>query len=306
MQLERQEDRIRVLAPAKLNLYLEVGPRRPDGFHDIDSIFQAVTLYDELDLETTQDGRVTLQEQGIVEEEKNLVFQAAALFRHEFLDARDPRGVRISLRKRIPQGAGLGGGSSDAAATLVGVNELWGVGVPRESLVPIAARLGSDVPFFLFGGTARCRGRGEIVEPYGESFDRGDAFHYVLVYPRLQVPTKTAYQSLDAARGSSFTLTPSSALDSMPLNELRVRLSAGELFFNRFEEVVFPAFAELKELRDRLGEESFVNVLMSGSGSTIYGLCRSREEAEEIAARLRSRLEADVFAVSSETGESGD
>jgi len=211
----------------------------------------------------------------------------------------------MRVRKRIPEGAGLGGGSSDAAATLVALARLWNLPVTAVDLVPVAAELGSDVPFFLVGGTARCRGRGERVESWAEAFDAAGPFHYVLVYPKVKVSTKIAYDSLDAARGPAFTLTPPSPLDSMRPVEVQVRLRGGQLFYNRFEEIVYRIFPEVGRVCLALSEEPFVKVLMSGSGSTIYGLCRSAPEAEATAQRLRRRLDADILTASSERCHEG-
>ena len=288
---------LHVLAPAKLNLYLEVGGRRPDGFHEIDSIFHEVTLYDRLEIEATSDGEIRLEEKGIAEAEQNLVHRAARKLKESGL-VRDPRkGARIRLEKTIPQGAGLGGGSSDAAATLRALARLWDIPHDTRALHGIAAELGSDVPFFLTGGTCRCRGRGEEVTSWNDAFSHEDPLHFVLVYPRFPVPTKLAYEALARSREGEFALTPSSTLDSMPPTVARTRFGSGQLFFNRFQGVVYPAFPELKGIHARLSEEPFLKVLMSGSGSTIYGVCRDGGVASGLARKLEATLAADVYAV---------
>lgn len=299
MRLERTKRGLRALAPAKVNLYLEVGPRRPDGYHEIDSVFQAVTLYDELEFELADDGSLALEERGIQVGEANIVLRAARTFRDAFCP-KGGLGVRIRLSKRIPQGAGLGGGSSDAAATLVALSRLWGVRIGSEQLARLAAELGSDVPFFLVGGTARCRGRGEIVESWADLPGAQECFSYVLVYPRKTISTKDMYAALDAAREEGRALTASYLLDSMQREEFLRRWRRGEVALNRFEDVVYPLFPELRELRDRLRREPFASVLLSGSGSTVYGLSSSLDEANRIAARLRDSIDADVFVASSE------
>lgn len=297
MLWEESGSTIRVRAPAKLNLYLEVGARRPDGFHEIDSVLHEVTLYDEIEIEATLDGAIRLEEEGIAEAEKNLVYRAARKLKESGL-ARDGSraGARIRLRKGIPEGAGLGGGSSDAAATLAALARLWSIDLPDE-LSRLAAELGSDVPFFLTGGTCRCRGRGEEITSWNEAFSDASPLHFVLVYPRIKVATKMAYDALAASRGGDFALTPSSPLDSMPATVARTRFGSGQLFFNRFESVVYPAFPELKVVHARLSEEPFLKVLMSGSGSTVYGVSRDAGAAEGLARKLRVDLAADVYAV---------
>jgi 4-diphosphocytidyl-2-C-methyl-D-erythritol kinase len=287
---------LRVLAPAKLNLYLEVGPRRPDGFHDIDSVFQAVTLYDEIEVLATQDGSISLVEEGIGEGEKNLVLRAARRLRESGLlpASRSSRaGARIRLRKRIPQGAGLGGGSSDAAATLLALARLWEIDA-GEDLPRLAAELGSDVPFFLVGGTCRCRGRGEIVTSWNDALPPDEPFHYVIAFPRVQVPTARAFAALDALRGPSFTLTAPSPLDSMPPAIVLSQFRSGTLYYNRFESVVYDVFPEVKAVRDTMSQEPFVKVLLSGSGSAVYGVSHSREASKRLLDGLEGRIEADL------------
>jgi 4-diphosphocytidyl-2-C-methyl-D-erythritol kinase len=177
---------------------------------------------------------------------------------------------------------------------------LWGIPAEGDKLQTLALSLGSDVPFFLVGGTARCRGRGEQVESWAPWFDAHDPFHYVLVYPRLSVSTKLAYDALDAVRGPNFTLTAPSPLDSMHPESVRIQLACGKVFYNRFESVVYKVFPELQSLQDLLAGEPLLKVLLSGSGSTVYGVCRSAEEAEKIAIKLRGQLPAEVFTARSE------
>ena len=242
-----------------------------------------------------------LEEDGISERENNIVLRAATLLREFKSPGSDPLpGARIRLKKRIPEGAGLGGGSSDAAATLVALSSLWGLGLGRADLHDAALRLGSDVPFFLVGGTARCQGRGERVSSWRDAFDPAHPFHYVLVYPRIKVSTKVAYEKLDASRGPNFALTAASPLDSIPAPTVRIGLCRGELFYNSFETVLYSTVPELGCLYSSLCDEPFLKVLMSGSGSTIFGVCRSAEEARELGEKLNARLEADVFTVDSE------
>lgn len=301
MRFELLENGLRVLAPAKLNLHLEVGPGRADGFHPIDSVFQTVTLFDELDFEVDPGGAIELEERGIACAEENLVSRAARRLQEWGRDqGADPAGARIRLRKRIPQGAGLGGGSSDAAATLVALSRLWTLTPTAAELLSLAGELGSDVPFFLFGGTCRCRGRGEQVLPLDGVFTPGKSLFYVLVYPRVIVPTSFVYKELDNSGAPGNGLTPSAALDSIPTTALGDELRQGKLFFNRLESVVFSAFPELQHLRERMAREPFLATQLSGSGSTIFGVCGSALDAERIAGRLCASVEADIYSVRNE------
>ncbi len=155
-------------AYAKINLTLEVLGRREDGYHDIVSILQTIDLHDTLTLEPAQDMALEC-DQSELEGPDNLVLKAAALLREA---TGCHQGARLKLQKGIPLAAGLGGGSSDAAAALLGLSRLWGLGLSAEKLMPLAAKLGSDVPFFLYGGTAMAQGRGEIVRPLPPAGDR--------------------------------------------------------------------------------------------------------------------------------------
>ena len=188
------EPPISVAAPAKINLSLEILRRRDDGYHDVATVLQTVDLADELAFTPASEIVVEGDTEGIPQEE-NLVYRAACLFQDHLGET---RGARIGLHKRIPLAAGLGGGSTDAAATLVGLCRLWERDLRRGELAALAAELGSDVPFFLYGGTALAEGRGERVTPL-PPLRHADL---VLVAPPIDLPAKTAtlYRSLDPRR----------------------------------------------------------------------------------------------------------
>ena len=261
---------------AKVNLTLEALSRRDDGYHNIASVVQTIDLCDELRFAPAD--RLTLEcSEPSLETPDNLAFRAAILLKER---TGHPGGAEIVLDKRIPMAAGLGGGSSDAAATLIALNELWGLDLGREELMPLAASLGSDVPFFLIGGTAMMEGRGEALRrlpPMAES-------HLVLLVPPDEVPAKTAtlYRRL----------TPSHYTDGSASAGLAATIEAGQppdggLLFNVFEAVapqVFPSF----EVHWRaLGESGAGPVHLTGSGPTLFTLCGSREEAVSLADGLR-------------------
>ncbi len=164
MMITRTGDFLTVSCPAKVNLFLETRGVRPDGYHEIETVMQAVTLYDTVVLHPRSKGGIVFRcsDPSLPSGIDNLACRAAELLGRE---VSLPAGVSITLEKRIPYGSGLGGGSSDAAGVLVGLNELFGLGLPRERLCELCARIGSDVAFFVYGGTALCRGRGERVTP---------------------------------------------------------------------------------------------------------------------------------------------
>jgi len=182
---------IRRRAPAKVNLVLRVLGRREDGYHEIASLMQSISLFDELDFSPHQRG-IILRCPGndLPTDGRNLVYRAAAAF---FRRTGIAGGVKIELRKRIPMAAGLGGGSSDAAATLSALNELYGAPLPAAELSSLAASLGADVPFFLFGPRAWAFGIGERLEPAAPL----PPFHLVLLHPPFEVPTGPVYQGLN-------------------------------------------------------------------------------------------------------------
>ena len=262
MELNHSGKGLVVRTPAKLNLFLDVGKLREDGYHPIDSIFQAVSFYDELEFIPIPGEGIELVEEGIAAGKKNIVYQAAEGLLQEVGGA-FPSGVRITLRKSIPCGAGLGGGSSDAAATLIGLRKLFGLQVDPQRLLELGAQLGSDVPFFFSGGTARCRGRGEIVTPLDDVFEPAGTFHYVLVCPAIEVPTRDVYEAFDRLQSNKYmTLTTDAGVDSILRSSIVEVLANDELLFNRLETVACGLFAELAEVQGLLAAEGFRGFLM--------------------------------------------
>ena len=282
---------LRVRCPAKLNLFLEVVERRPDGYHNLDTIMQAVDLYDELEIVAQPEPELSLEcsDPTLPCDERNLVLRAALALRQ----ATGCRvGARFRLAKRIPMQAGLGGGSSDAAGALLGLNQAWCLGLSTESLREIAASVGSDVAFFLYGGTARCRGRGELVEPLPVSA----RFDYVLLFPRVGVSTAEAYGRL------RFPLTPQAPSATILLDSLLAGdvSSLGRSLFNRLEGPAFGIHPRLAEAKGRLAASGlFQGVCMTGSGSALFGLCRPEdaEHAREGTVALRLGQAASVRSV---------
>jgi 4-diphosphocytidyl-2-C-methyl-D-erythritol kinase len=274
-----------VRAPAKVNLFLEVLGKRPDGYHDLATLMVAVGLFDTLEFKEDHAGPVSLELASLADhapEEgrpslgtgpENLVRRAAELLR---LRTGHRGGVRIRLHKRIPLQAGLAGGSSDAAATLVGLNRLWRLGLGREELSALGAELGSDVAFFLGTPAAWCTGRGEIVKPLRPA----RPLWLVLACPPVGLSTADVFRAL--------TL-PETPADG---SELCLALERGDLdaiaagLFNRLQpaaEHLCPAVAEVNE---RLGRLGALGHLMSGSGTTLFALCRTHANAWRVADEL--------------------
>lgn len=252
-------------APAKLNLTLEVLGQRPDGYHDIRSVFLAVTLADELELSARDDGRIVLDcnDPHLPADEHNLVVKAALLLK----DARRlpaTAGASITVRKNIPVGAGLGGGSSDAAGALLALNVLWETGASRGEIAELGARIGSDVPFFVLARAALVTGRGEHIEP--QSFPR--QYHFVVIYPGFPVSTAWAYRSLRSGltNGTEY----SKILLSHCLNgDGPERLA--QFFHNDFEPTVTRQHPQIAQAKSDLAAAGACGALMSGSGSAVFG-----------------------------------
>ena len=265
-------------AYAKINLGLKILGKRLDGYHDILTVMQTVSLYDSLILrETPAEISLTCSDPDIPCDERNLVYRAALALKREF---RVNKGAHIVLDKQIPSGAGLWGGSSDAASTLRALIRLWDLKVTPETLCPIAACLGADVPFFLQKGTAIARGKGEVLE----YIDWPEQQFYVLVYPGHSVSTRWAYgrwQKMNLTFDSKyvsfigfFSRDPSAALGLYNVLE------------NDFEEIVGARYPEILEIKARLLHYGALAASMSGSGSTVYGVFESEEAAQQAAASL--------------------
>jgi 4-diphosphocytidyl-2-C-methyl-D-erythritol kinase len=263
-------------APAKINLSFEIKGRREDGFHEIETLMAPITLSDRLTIERGKPGagvKFSCDDPSLPAGEENLVVRAARLFQKT---TKIEAGVEIYLEKKIPHGAGLGGGSSDAAATLLGLNELFETRLDQKTLVELAAEIGSDVPFFLLRCTATGRGRGEVVEPA----TLPACFHLLLLKPNFGVPTPWAY-----ARWKDSRELP--GVDYAPQTFSGVRLS------NDLERPVFEKFVLLGHLKGWLRLQPEVGAaLMSGSGSTVFAVLRDGVEAEKVAARVRESFDS--------------
>jgi 4-diphosphocytidyl-2-C-methyl-D-erythritol kinase len=267
-----------VLAPAKLNLFLEILGKRPDGYHEIETLMVAVNLHDQLSFTDDPSGSITLRcdDPALSTGSDNLVVKAA-----ERLKAATgcPRGATIELRKSIPAQAGLAGGSSDAAATLVALNRLWNLQAHPNQLETVAGEIGSDVAFFLNTPAAVCRGRGERVE----ALDLRPDLHFVLVCPPVGVSTADVYGNLDS---------PERPRPIGPVLEALARkdtTALGRTLFNRLQptaEWIRPELTPVRDALANLGPPILDGHLMSGSGSAYFGLARDLTAAKDAARRL--------------------
>jgi len=244
--LSQKNNAIKLRAYAKLNLSLKIIGKRSDGYHDIDSIMQSISLHDEVDINIIESGiKIHCSIPGI---ENNTAQKAAGLL---LAEAKIKTGVNIQIKKNIPISAGLGGGSADAAATLIGLNKLFDLNLHKDILLEIGAKIGSDVPFCLVGGTAKCRGKGEIVEKINPQ--TGSVF--MLVIPKIEVSTKAVYDKYD-----------------------QVDIGPSENALEKAAVILFPEIGKIKESLNRATGQTWK---MSGSGPTLYLELRDLSEAEK-------------------------
>ncbi len=279
-----------IRAPAKLNLRLKVTGKRPDGYHELVSVMVPVTLFDHLELRRTGRGRIDLSCRGrpVPVSEDNLVFRAA--WRFYSRTGIEP-GISIRMTKRIPVSAGLGGGSSDAAATLRALNEIHGSPLDPGELAELAVGLGADVPFFLKWGPCLATGIGEVLSP----IRNWPEFCYVIVSPLCSVSTAWAYANLN------LTLTTD---EYGYINRLlkKPSFAVGDLLENDLETVTIPRFPLIGAIKRALLAEGASGALMSGSGASVFGIFLSREQADVAKDRLALRGLGDVFSVGQATG----
>jgi 4-diphosphocytidyl-2-C-methyl-D-erythritol kinase len=270
---------VEVLAPAKLNLFLEVLGRRPDGYHEIESMMVAVSLQDTLTFMDDPSGQISLRcsEPTLPVGGENLVVMAAERLT---ASAGSFRGARIVLEKAIPAESGLAGGSSDAAATLVALDRLWDLRLPRERLLALAAEIGSDVAFFIHGPAAVCRGRGERVE----LVNLKESYHFVLVRPPVGISTADVYRRVVPPQEPRSIGPVLEALSHGGVTEL------GRSLFNRLQPVAEALSPELARARDALASLGplLSGFMMSGSGSAYFGLCPDSAAALRAAEILKT------------------
>ena len=272
------EEIITLPAFAKINLGLRVLGRRADGYHEIRTVFQTVTLHDTLSFEPAPGGRLELActDPTIPTDESNLVLRAASLLRER---RGVSRGARARLEKSIPAGGGLGGGSSDAAAALLALNYLWNLAADARELSELGARLGADVPFFLTGGTALGTGTGTDIKPLEDAPKR----RLVVVTPSVRVSTAEAYKALSAP-----ALTKADGVDNLSVSRTEADFpdSLCDVMSNDFEAVVVRLHPEVGRARDALLGAGAVQASLSGSGSSVYGVFENELEAGRAARQL--------------------
>ena len=281
-----------LIAPAKINLHLEIIGDRPDGFHELVMILQSIDLADRIDLQanSTQNIKVHANHPQVPLDETNLAYRAAKLMCETFPDVyHNFGGVDIVIEKNIPIAAGLAGGSTNAAAVLVGMNMMWELGLTQPELQTLAAQLGSDIPFCISGGTAIATGRGEKLDPISNLNESDDLWLVLAKYSNLNVSTAWAYSSYRQQYSSTYVT------DAEEIKSRRVNLHSGalvsaiikkqkseigKLLYNDLEKVVLPEYPQVAQLRSAFAQTEILGTMMSGSGPTVFALCESEEQAK--------------------------
>jgi 4-diphosphocytidyl-2-C-methyl-D-erythritol kinase len=276
---------MQVLAPAKINLSLKILGLRNDGFHELDTVIAPISLYDQIRVDKGRLGKgieFRCDDPSVPQRDDNLAVRASKAF---FETTKIEPAVSIELKKKIPHGAGLGGGSSDAASVLVALNDLFETKLSREALAKVAEPLGSDVPFFLFQSAAVCQGHGEMVIPVKLQSE----FSILLLKPAFAVSTAWAYSRWQGSR-------------EIPGIRYEAQEFGGQTFTNDLERPVFEKFVFLAQLKMWLLGQSEVGAgLMSGSGSTMFAVMRENADADSVATRAKAKLDPELWTCTCKT-----
>lgn len=264
-------------APAKINLSLDILGKREDGFHEVEMIMTTIDLSDRIELHPLDDDdiKVSLESRFVPNDERNLAYKAAKLIKETY---HIKKGIHIKMTKNIPVSAGLGGGSSDAAAVLRGLNKLWSIGITTENLADLGLAIGSDVPFCVINSTALVKGRGEIIQ----KLPPPPPCWIVLAKPDLGVSTRTIFQKISIEK-IEHPNTSEIIQALMERDFLRLSNNLG----NSLEDITLELYPEVRQLMNKMKQVGSSNVLMSGSGPTVYSLIEQENKAQRLYNGLR-------------------
>lgn len=289
----RQGSRVNISTPAKLNLFLELHQRRDDGYHDLETFMVPIDIYDSLSLSRRLDGGLRLnctwvpglapeQVGSLPSERENVVYQAITRLREA---AGQDLGADIQVTKRIPSQAGLGGGSSDAAAALVAANLAWELKWPIARLAEIAADVGSDVPFFLFDSFARCTGRGQLIDPLPQT----PRLSFVIVKPDFGLATADVFKQATVPESPTRSESLFEAINSKNV------IAVANQLFNRLQAAASKLTPWIERIARKMDDLAVCGHQMSGSGTSYFAVCRNHRHARQIAAKLRVSRLGSVF-----------
>lgn len=260
-------------AYAKINLYLKIGRKLSSGYHNLQAVMQRIDLSDNIAIEPLTEDRIIVEcTNKELENENNLAYQAALLLKKKF---KAKQGVKIFIEKNIPIEAGLGGGSSDAATTLLNLNKLWGLRLKEKQLVELASQIGSDVPFFIGENAALVEGIGDKIKWIKKSF----SINIVLINPGFRVSTKWAYSAFDKQKLKIKTKADINSL-AKAIEKKDIKEIANNLH-NDFEPIVIKKYKVISEIKNNLLRNDALNACVSGSGPTVFGVFNSIYEARE-------------------------
>ena len=254
---------------AKINLGLEVLNKMNNNFHNINTVFTRISLHDTISIAEHNSLEVSCSPDLNISQEENIVYKAAKLLQDKYNC--NNKHAKITITKNIPSGAGLGGGSSDAAYTLIGLNKFWSLKLSYQQLHELATKLGSDVPFFLKPGLASAQGRGELLKYFNLSLP----WHILVINPNIHISTKWAYQKLNRD-DSTYPITDFKEVLHKSINNPEI---LKQYLINHFEIAVFEKFPEIKHIKDTMYENAAILSLLSGSGSTMFALFESKKQA---------------------------
>ncbi|MBN1383641.1 MAG: 4-(cytidine 5'-diphospho)-2-C-methyl-D-erythritol kinase [Elusimicrobia bacterium] len=277
---------MKLKAPAKINLFLDILNKRKDGYHNLKTVFQRVSLFDDISIKETESGiKVSCDDPGIPTGKENIAYKAAVLVKKY---SRIKKGVLIRIKKGIPVGAGLGGGSSDAAEVLKGLNRLWNLKLSKKNLIKIAKKIGADVPFFA-SGLKKCMamGIGDILTP----LSAGKKEWYVIVKPSFNISTKFVYSRLNLFKRKG--LTPKNPRGIYTGLTKQRQYSNIDKYYNRLEDVVIPLYPEIEKIKEKLVSYGAEFSLMSGSGSCVFGFVKDNK----IGNKIKNSLKKDGYSV---------
>jgi 4-diphosphocytidyl-2-C-methyl-D-erythritol kinase len=264
-------------AYAKINVGLRILRKREDGYHDLETIFHRVNIFDTITFNPAGEISIISSESLLPIDKSNLCVKTATILQEHYAVT---KGVKIFLQKNIPLGAGLGGGSADAAATLLALNELWNLSLPHSEMQAVAALLGSDVPYFLKNGSAYATGRGELLE----YFQLEIPYWILLVYPGVHVSTPWAYNQVKNKKEKV-----KKGFTALVYDLKKSASEINQLIENDFEEVVFPHYPVIANIKEQMIQLGAVFALMSGSGSSVYGFFQSEESAQKATQEFEDR-----------------
>jgi 4-diphosphocytidyl-2-C-methyl-D-erythritol kinase len=289
----------RLIAPAKINLYLEIIGDRSDGYHELVMVMQSINLADQVDIiaNGSESIRIQCNSSDVPSDRTNLAYRAAELMAKKFPDAfANYGGVDIVIEKRIPVAAGLAGGSTNAAAVLVGIDLLWKLGLTQSEIEELGASLGSDIPFCVGGGTAIATGRGEQLS----SLVGLDNIYIVLgKYRSLEVSTPWAYKTYRQKFGHTYIREKESlaaraaAVHSAPMVQAVIHKDVREIsqrLYNDLEKVVLPEYSQVLQLRETFANSGVLGTMMSGSGPSVFAVCESKVQAELVKQQVQEAI----------------